>query len=192
MDTEQDLIEEARRGNLDAFSDLIRLHQAQVRAYLARYVRRRDAIDDLAQDTFLAAFRSLSSFRGTSSLRLWLLGIARNQALMFLRRELGRRSGRASFEALTEEWLAQDLAVQPVEDEGAAREVEALRGCLRELPEPSADMVRRHYFERMSASQIAKATDRSPGAVWVALMRVRDALRRCVERKMAMSGVADE
>jgi len=192
MRDEQDLIEEARRGDLDAFSDLIRLHQAQVRAYLARYVRHRDAIDDLAQETFLAAFRSLHAFRGTSSLSLWLLGIARNQALMFLRRELGRRAGRSTFEALAAEALAEDLARAPLDDEGASREIEALRGCLRELPESSAEMVRRHYFERMSASQIARATDRTPGAVWVALMRVRDLLRRCVERKMAMSGVADE
>ena len=193
MDREVGLMEEARQGSLEGFSELIRLHQAQVRAYLARYVRRREAIDDLAQESFFAAFRSLSAFQGKSSFRLWLLGIARNQALMFLRKEFARRSERIdSFHEALEEWLAADLEHEAEDPAAQAREVGALRGCLGQLPEGSASVVRQHYFKRMTASQIGQATGRSPGAVWVALLRIREALRRCIEKKIGVPEVVGE
>jgi RNA polymerase sigma-70 factor (ECF subfamily) len=189
MDMEATLVDEARRGSTKAFSDLIRIHQAQVRAYLARYVRRREAIDDLAQETFFAAFRAFSSFRGASSVRLWFLGIARNQALMFLRQERTHRADRLdSLASNLEEWLAQDLERATVDPGLHERQMEALRGCLRKLPESSSSLVRGHYFARKSASDLARESGRSPGAVWIALMRIREALAQCVEQKLAVVG----
>jgi len=193
VDRELELVEAARQGSLEAFSNLIRLHQAQVRAYLARYVRQREAIDDLAQETFFAAYRSLASFRGGASLRIWLLGIARNQALMFFRSERVRQTERIdSFDSALEEWLVQDLE-RDLEDPAAQeREVEALRGCLRQLPETSANMVSDHYFRRKTAAQIGRETRKNPGAIWIALLRIRESLRRCIEKKLSVAEAGDE
>jgi RNA polymerase sigma factor (sigma-70 family) len=94
MDNEARWVEEARGGSAEAFSELVRVHHAPVRAYLARYVRDRETADDLAQETFLSAFRSLPTWRGDAPLRMWLLGIARNRALTHLRDEERRRSDR--------------------------------------------------------------------------------------------------
>lgn len=193
MDREEELTQAARKGSVEAFSDLIRLHQAQVRSYLARYVHRREAIDDLAQETFFAAYRSLGAFREQSSLRLWLLGIARNQALMFLRKETVRRAERIdSFDVLLDECLVEDLERDAAPPDLREREVKTLRGCLGQLPEGSASMVNQHYFKKMTASQIGRLTGRSAGAVWIALLRVREALRRCIERKLALAEGVDE
>lgn len=67
-------------GDHAAFGELVRQHQSSVRNFL-RHLTRADAAtaDDLAQETFLRAFRSLSAYRGDSSFSTWLLGIAYNQ-----------------------------------------------------------------------------------------------------------------
>jgi RNA polymerase sigma-70 factor (ECF subfamily) len=78
MDDENKLIEEAREGSVEAFSRLLRLHQASVRAYLAGLIRDAEAVDDVAQEAFLGAYRSLDAYQGDSSFRTWLCGVARN------------------------------------------------------------------------------------------------------------------
>lgn len=66
-------------GDRDAFGALVRRHQSAVRNFL-RHLSRNDAAlaDDLAQETFLHAYRRLGQFRGDSTFVTWLLGIAHN------------------------------------------------------------------------------------------------------------------
>ena len=73
-------IERARGGDRAAFSQLVRMHQAVVRAYLGAHVREAEAADDLAQEVFLRAFRRLDAFQlpDSGTMRPWLLGIAAN------------------------------------------------------------------------------------------------------------------
>lgn len=71
-----------------AFGELVLRHQSAVRQFL-RHLTRGDAAlaDDLAQETFLRAYRSLSRFRGDAAFSTWLLGIAHNQARNARRRQ---------------------------------------------------------------------------------------------------------
>ena len=72
-----------------AFGELVRQHQSAVRGFLRRLTGGRHALaDDLAQETFLAAYRDLARFRGGSTFSTWLLGIAYNQFRSSRRREL--------------------------------------------------------------------------------------------------------
>jgi RNA polymerase sigma-70 factor (ECF subfamily) len=66
----------ARNGAADAFAQIVALHQQQVRAFLRRACGSRAEAEDLAQETFLAAWSGLDRFAGQSSLRSWLCGIA--------------------------------------------------------------------------------------------------------------------
>lgn len=67
-------------GDPAAYGELVLRHQSAVRQFL-RHLARGDAAlaDDLAQDTFVQAYRSLAGFRGESGFRTWLLGIAHNR-----------------------------------------------------------------------------------------------------------------
>src|SRR5688572_3652934 len=80
-------VERAKAGDREAFSQLVRLHQAVVRAYVSAHVRAAETADDLAQEVFLRAFRRLDAFQlpESGSMRPWLLGIARNLLLEHLR-----------------------------------------------------------------------------------------------------------
>ena len=67
-------------GDPEAFGDLVRLHQSPVRRFLRHLTDGDEALaDDLAQETFVRAYRGLPDFRAASRLRTWLLGIAYNQ-----------------------------------------------------------------------------------------------------------------
>jgi len=77
----------AAAGEVAAFTELVRRHERRVRAFLARLTRG-DGADDLAQETFLKAWRVAASFRGEGSYEGWLLRIAWR---LFLSSRRGRR-----------------------------------------------------------------------------------------------------
>lgn len=172
---ETQLLEAARNGSMEAFGDLVRLHQAPVRACLARYVRDWEAVDDLAQDTFLRAYKNLSTYRGEAPFRLWLLAIARNRAVQHLADAARRRT--RPLDAAVDVWMAEEVRAERPELSG-------LRGCLEKLPGPAAALVKDFYFRRRTAVDIARESGRTESAVWMALLRLRQALRRCVESRL--------
>jgi len=181
------LVDEARRGSEKAFTQIVRLFQARVRTYLGRFLRRREAIDDIAQETFLSAHRSLSDFRGEALFSTWLLGIARHRALLHLREE--SRSGLnqpVPLEAELAGWLA--AKVEPAVP-AHEPELKALQACLQGLPEHSARLVRDHYFEGRPGLAIARELGKKESTFWVTLMRIRAALRVCIERRLSSAGV---
>src|SRR5262245_29292128 len=93
MEADSDLVERARGGSAEAFRELVVRHQGRVRAYLSQFIHDPTAVDDLAQDVLLAAYRSLGRFDRTLAFAPWLIGIARNLALKELGDECGRRAG---------------------------------------------------------------------------------------------------
>jgi len=192
MMDEARLLEEARSGSKEAFAQIVRLHQAHVRAFIARYIRNWDVVEDVAQESFLSAYRGLSAFRGGSSVRTWLLGIARNQALKYVRDEGTRLGGSGSLRTAVFSWLAERIESGPAEVGAREREITALQSCIDSLPGNSAEIVSEHYFHERSATEIARRTGKSGSAIWMSLMRIRAALRRCVELKVATSGAGHE
>lgn len=182
---DSELVERSRAGSAEAFGVLVRRHQGAVRGYLARYLRARDAIDDLAQEVFVGALRGLGSYRGDASLRLWLLAIARRVAAGHLREEVRRRAHAATaLELAVLRWQADELeAGAPA----AADEMElaALEACLRGLSRDGAQLVSAYYFRAETAAEIGRRIGKGEGAVRMALLRVRQALRSCVEQRIA-------
>src|SRR5438034_10868480 len=74
------LVEASRRGNRDAFATIIARYQRAVYAVAFCGVRDRARADDIAQDTFVLAWRRLGELRHVERLPAWLCGIARNLA----------------------------------------------------------------------------------------------------------------
>jgi RNA polymerase sigma-70 factor (ECF subfamily) len=180
------LVADIRAGSRDAFTRLVRLHQAKVRCYLGRFVRGMDVVDDLAQETFIAAYRNLATYRQQSTLGLWLLGIARNLALKHLRDEQRRRAQEAdTFEASLSRWAEERMEIDESAVARHEQVVAALRTCIEGLQKHSAGMIRDAYFKGRSAAEIAQDSGKSEGAVWVTMMRIRQALRECIGAQLA-------
>jgi RNA polymerase sigma-70 factor (ECF subfamily) len=183
--TEASQLERARRGEVDAFADLVRAHHPSVRVFLASHLRDADVIDDLVQDVFLRAFDRLSTLRDGTAFRAWLLGIARNRALEHLRERL--RSGLSAPDALDALLDRTQLAVLEGDDEEARRvlELEALRQCIRRLPPVGARLIREHYFKGRPITVLAAEERKNEGTLRMTLLRLREALRECVRRRVA-------
>jgi RNA polymerase sigma-70 factor (ECF subfamily) len=97
-----ELVAAARRGSPAAFREIVARHQQAVRSFLRRVLDEAADADDLAQETFLAAWASLGRFRGGASLRSWLCAIAWNKRLSLLRsrrRAVDREAALARWEA---------------------------------------------------------------------------------------------
>jgi len=184
------LAERIQQGSQPAFGELVRRTHDRVRAYLGRYVRSKDIVDDLAQETFLKAYRRIATYRHEGRVMEWLLAIARTEALLYIRSERGRLLNRPGpLRPAVLEWLAGRL------EGGAARaslhddEIAALKGCIESLPDHSAQLVSRHYFNQQSLVEIARATGKRTNALGVTLFRIREALRECIQRRLANAGV---
>jgi len=163
---------------------LVRIYQARVRTYIGRFIRDPNIVDDLAQNTFLSGYRKLDSYRGDASLGTWLLAIARNEALMYLRDERLRRDREGPGLNPLLARAARDRAAAD-ESSGASHETElaALEECLDGLHEHSARLVREFYFEGRTAREISEGSGKTEVSVWVTIMRIRRALRDCIEAR---------
>jgi RNA polymerase sigma-70 factor (ECF subfamily) len=89
---DQTLIAEALRGSGSAFVTLVQRHQQPLRSFLRRVCRDFVEADDIAQETFLTAWSRLDGYRGQSSFRSWLCGMAYRKALEAGRSDRRRRA----------------------------------------------------------------------------------------------------
>lgn len=95
------LVERARAGDALAFDELVTLYMDKIYSYVARMVGDTSEAEDIAQETFVKAFRNIRSFRGASSFQTWLYRIASNLTIDAVRRRK-RRENTVSLDAPVE------------------------------------------------------------------------------------------
>jgi RNA polymerase sigma-70 factor (ECF subfamily) len=147
------------------------------------YVRHRllpstDLVDDLVQEVFLAAWERLGEFRGDSSLRGWLLGIARHKVQDYYRGRLSAACSLDSFESPDAGPEAASPAPFPDEVIDQARLQERTQRILAELPEMYSLALMWRYWEGRSAAEMAAETGRTEKAVERLLARAREQFKR--------------
>ncbi|HEV8245123.1 MAG TPA: sigma-70 family RNA polymerase sigma factor [Polyangiaceae bacterium] len=178
---EADWIAATRRGDSTAFVQLVRRHQARVRAFIGAYLRQPDEVDDLAQDVFVAAFNDFKSYEGDAPLGGWFVGIARHRVLNRLRK--AARESR-SLAALVEKQQLEALEHGSDTLIERERQIQALSGCVDKLPEHSAELVRQHYFAAESVAEIARRGGKNASTLRMQLLRIREVLRDCIEHRL--------
>ncbi len=90
--TEQELVEQAKRGDTSAFSELVNRYERNIYRLARHITQNEDDAEDVLQETFLKAFANLDQFQGHSKFYTWLVRIAVNESLMKLRRRKADRS----------------------------------------------------------------------------------------------------
>ncbi len=143
-----------------------------------------DDVEDVVQEAFVRAFRSLKGLKDSERFGPWLLTIARNRALSRLAR---RRAGSELAEELARE--AETSAAGEVDqpDPEAGAEVEVVRRVIAELPEgPEKETVRLFYLEgELSAREIAERLGVGKSAITMRLERFRAKVKRRVLAEVA-------
>jgi RNA polymerase sigma-70 factor (ECF subfamily) len=169
---EGDLLAQARRGNAFAFEQIVRRYQQQVYRLALRIVRRHAVADDVAQEAFVRAYRSLHRFDTSRPFGPWIRRIAANLAVSHL------RSPRAREEELSESIQAPaDAGSDPLGGVIAREAREALGRALSRLPAEQRVVFVLRAMEELTYAEIADALGISEGTVMSRLFRAREKLR---------------
>jgi RNA polymerase sigma-70 factor (ECF subfamily) len=158
---------------------LVQEHQAGVRAFIRAIGVQEAWVDDVAQETFLVAYRKLHEWDRGRDAGQWLRGIARRLAAN--ERRKGTRRTR-----LIGGGLAARL-IEHSESDGAsavAELLEAMHACLQELPESGRDLLRRRYADGERTEIIAANMEIRADSLRQKLHRLRLLVKGCVERKV--------
>ena len=171
---ERELISAAIAGDQDAFADLVRLHQARLRGLVALSLSDRGDVLEVVQESFVDAWRGLDHFDQAREFGPWLRTICRNRTLKFLRDRLPKRRRELAL-------VDEALIAAPVAIDGR---LAALRRCLEQLDADHRRLLEQRYANDVAVQDLAVALGKSPNAVSMILLRLKDVLHRC------MSGAA--
>jgi len=172
---ERAFIDQVRSGDAQAFSSLYEMYRENVHRFIMKRVRNRSDAEDLTQETFIQAFRSIGAFEGRSSILTWLLGIARFVHLRSLR--CASRWVTATQPAPFESELGCDARTDLRVD--ATRSLDRCVEILGKRRKPRDQRIfRLRYFEQMSVRAIASEAGVSMDSVKTSLWRSRRALKQ--------------
>ncbi len=172
------------RGDRSAFDSIVDVYAPKIYAHLYRMLKNREEAEDVTQESFLRAYRSLASYDPSRPFRPWMYAVATRTGLNVIR----SRKRREETIARGKQDPTTALAVTH-EDPVSVRTValgelrERLAEAVAMLPEASRILVHLRYQEGMSIVEAAEVAGMSEGAARVALHRARKTLREFMVRK---------
>lgn len=166
IESDAELAEKAKGGNVLAFEQLILRYERSVRSVAWAYLRESNACDDATQETFIAVFRSLSGLKETEKFGPWLMQIAR--------RTSQKQSSR------TNHPREQEMPIEEIADlrPGISNRQRQLLEYVEKLPENERLVIAMRYFDGHSSQDIADVTERPLGTVTKQLSRAYERLRK--------------
>ncbi len=179
--SDEDLAVAARRGSEDAFRELVERFERPVYALLFRIVRQRELAEDLAQETFVKAWRALARFDASRKFSSWIFKIAHNSALDALRRRgeepLSLDAPLAGDEA-PPQLPADPAAEDPLERATFRAAGRALEEALADLRPEYREILMLRFARGLSYEEIAEVTGAPLGTVKVHIFRARKELAK--------------
>jgi RNA polymerase sigma-70 factor (ECF subfamily) len=173
--TDEELVQRAKDGHVESFSELVRRHQTVVYNLSYRFMRDSSLAEDMSQEAFLKGFRLLKGFRGDCRFSTWMYRVTCSVCLT----ELNRRRRRGEV-ALTEEEGAH-LTAAPVRPRDSG---EIIRLCVQKLPERYAAIMTMYYLKEISYEEIAAVMQIPMGTLKTWMHRARKQLRTIVEQEL--------
>lgn len=183
---EQQAIQRAREGDLDAFDSLIRRYEDQVFSVAYRMVGDEDDAADISQEVFLAFFRHLKEYRGDAKISTWLHRITVNMVKNFWSRR--KRQGydltqslddceTGAGEGLSPVEVIPDAAPDPRRVAAAAELAETVERQLQRIEPEFREVIVLRFIEELSYEEIAEITGEPLGTVKSRLFRARRLLK---------------
>jgi RNA polymerase sigma-70 factor (ECF subfamily) len=167
---------------LQLYEILAREHEPMLMAYILSLVSDTALAEDIAQETFLIAYRKLSTLKKEDSFAAWLRGIARFEVLAALRRRESEIPCEPAVLDAMEEVFHSFEQTRPAEQ--WEERFKLVEDCFNLLPEALHTVCRLHYFEDRKAREIAEQLAIGLGAVLKRLERARQAIRDCVQGRL--------
>jgi RNA polymerase sigma-70 factor (ECF subfamily) len=179
---DEEIISRILKGEQSAFSILVEKYQNYVFTLVLRFTENREDAEEIAQDVFVKAYRSLADFRGDSKFSTWLFTITRTTCLSFLRKKVDTQS-------LDNERIG--LQVENRESGFNANLVEQksrhtmLSRAISMLSVDDAQILNLFYKAEQTLEEIGKIMGLDPNTVKVKLHRARQRLKEKMEKYFA-------
>ncbi|MEN6371763.1 MAG: sigma-70 family RNA polymerase sigma factor [Armatimonadota bacterium] len=167
IEPDTELVERVRCGDIPAYSELVVKHQRAIYGIVSRMVTSRDDVDDLVQDVFVTAYKSIGSFRGQAAFSTWLHAIAVNTTIKHIRKSKIRQTMPIEdMEMVADTVNDTPREKLPIDAAEESERKQAVQRAVDGLPEKHRMVVILHYFEDYSCEEIAKTLNCSVGTVW--------------------------
>jgi RNA polymerase sigma-70 factor, ECF subfamily len=182
QDADALLVERANAGDKKAFGLLVLKYQRRIQRLIGRMVRDVDLVEDIAQETFIRAYRALHLFRGDAQFYTWLYRIAVNTAKKSLLDLKRNPTVSESFFATDDEdetsWKKNELTTDETPESAfAAKEIAAVvNEAVDALPDDLKQAITLREIEGLSYDEIAVAMDCPIGTVRSRIFRAREAI----------------
>jgi len=163
-------IEKVKSGQTNYFSYLVEKYQDIVFSIAFKVLKNREDAEEMAQESFIKAYKSLHSFKGKAKFSTWLYRITYNNCISEVRKKKIHFTSTDEVQIKDE---TEELNLDGVPEENRAKYVKA---AMDRLPEEEYTLILLFYFEEQSIDEIAKVTKLSASNVKVKLYRARKKL----------------
>jgi RNA polymerase sigma-70 factor (ECF subfamily) len=180
---DNDLIQVVLQGNTTAYADLVERYRNFVFTIVLRYINSREDAEEVSQDIFVKAFRSLADFKGASKFSTWLYTITTTSCLTFLRRKkLAALSLDNEKVFAVAENLNGGIPANGIEQKNR---VQMVNEAIKMLSPDDAQIITLFYKGEQSLEEISKITGKETNAVKVQLHRARTRLKEKMQKHFA-------
>lgn len=179
--TDEELVARVQKGDKRAFDLLVLKYQHKILSIISRFVKDSAEVQDVAQETFIKAYRALANFRGESAFYTWIYRIAVNTAKNHLVSR-GRRPPSSDVEVDDAEYYGggdqlKDIA-SPERQLMRDQLEEVVNRAIRDLPEDLRTAVTLREMEGLSYEEIAEVMECPVGTVRSRIFRARESIDR--------------
>ena len=187
LDTDAMLVERTVAGDQKAYELLVIKYQRRIQRLIGRMVRDVDLVEDIAQETFIRAYRALAQFRGDAQFYTWLYRIAVNtakKALMELKRDptVSENSFKSADDDETSPLENELTSAETPEAVLASKEIaQIINAALEALPEELRQAITLREIEGLSYEEISEAMSCPIGTVRSRIFRAREAISQKVK-----------
>lgn len=177
-----ELIEQTLAGNQSAYADLVKRHQRYVFTLALRFSKNREDAEEIAQDCFIKAFRSLASFQKQSKFSTWLYSIVYTTAMTFLRKK------RVDTDSIDDEntYIQLENHSSGLNNNMAEKRSRSyyLNQAIGQLLPDDAAIITLFYMGEQSLEEIGQALGIDPNTAKVKLFRARQRLKEKLEKNL--------
>ena len=163
-------IEQVLEGNINAFSHLVDRHKDKAYNLAFRICGNREEAEEIAQDAFIKAYRSLKNFRKKSSFATWLYRIVYNTAISLVRTRKQRILAIEEFPADAADFLGFS---KNEEEAGEDYRNSLINFALQKIPEEDRGLITLYYYDDLDTEEISKITGINKTGIKVRLFRAR-------------------
>ncbi len=183
MKDQENIIARARRGDADAFEQLVVAYRDQVFRLALRMCGSEADADEVAQEAFLSAWKALPNFRGESQFSTWLYQLTTHAAI-----DLMRREKRQIAAADITEVSAADPAPSPQQQAEQSEQREIVRDAILQLAPEQREVVVLRFMEELSYEEIGAVLKLPSGTVKSRLNRAKAQLKEILSKSGNLFG----